>query len=341
MDNKEKKSKVGLIIFLSIFSAITIAIFVLSGYIFGPYSVFYDTISSNDFINTLYNKIPALLRTIQIVTIAWLLSMLVRFLLKKLLARSNRSTTIVKLMNSFIKYLIAIIAFLMILGAWGVDTGTLLASAGILSLVIGLGAQSLIADIIAGMFIVFEGEFQVGDIVIIDGWRGTVDEIGIRTTKIIDWQGNIKIINNSQISSIINQSKELSVTTCVVAIDYRESIPRVELIIKNNLERIKKNIPEIVEGPYYKGVDSLADSSVNLLFIATVKESNYYVVQRALNREIKMIFDENNVSIPFPQVTINQPEEFDAKITKYEKEQARAFAKDQSEQAKNFEDTNK
>ena len=341
MDNKEKKSKVGLIIFLSIFSAITIAIFVLSGYIFGPYSVFYDTISSNEFINTLYNKIPALLRTIQIVTIAWLLSLLVRFLLKKLLARSSRSTTIVKLMNSFIKYLIAIIAILMILGAWGVDTGTLLASAGILSLVIGLGAQSLIADIIAGIFIVFEGEFQVGDIVIIDGWRGTVDEIGIRTTKIIDWQGNIKIINNSQISSIINQSKELSVTTCVVAIDYRESIPRVELIIKNNLERIKKNIPEIVEGPYYKGVDSLADSSVNLLFIATVKESNYYVVQRALNREIKMIFDENNVSIPFPQVTINQPEEFDSKISKYEKEQARAFAKDQSEQAKNFEDTNK
>lgn len=341
MDKKEKKSKIGLIVFLSILTALTIAIFILSNYIFGETSVFNQTISSNSFVNTLFNKIPALLRTIQIITIAWLLSLLVRFLLKKLLARSSRSTTIVKLMNSFIKYLIAIIAILMILGAWGVDTGTLLASAGILSLVIGLGAQSLIADIIAGMFIVFEGEFQVGDIVIIDGWRGTVDEIGIRTTKIIDWQGNIKIINNSQISSIINQSKELSVTTCVVAIDYRESIPRVELIIKNNLERIKQNIPEIVEGPYYKGVDSLGDSSVNLLFIATVKESNYYVVQRALNREIKMIFDENNVSIPFPQVTINQPEEFDAKITKYQKEQASKFAKDQSDQAKNFEDTNK
>ena len=341
MDKKQKKSRTGTIIALSILGAITIAIFVLAGYIYGEDSVFNRTISSNVFISTCYNKIPALLKTIQIITIAWALSVAIRWLLERMLAKSSRGVTIVKLINSFIKYLIVIIAFLMVLGAWGVDTRTLLASAGILSLVIGLGAQSLIADIIAGMFIVFEGEFQVGDIVIIDGWRGTVDEIGIRTTKVIDWQGNIKIINNSEISTIINQSKELSVTTCVIAIDYRESIPRVELVIKNNIERIRAAIPEIVDGPYYKGVDSLGDSSVNLLFIATVKESDYYVVQRALNREIKLIFDENNISIPFPQVTINSPEEFGEKATVHEEKQARDFAKKQSHAAKNYEDTNK
>ena len=338
--DEKNKSKLGVIITLSILSAITIAIFALSGYIYGEASVFNKAISDNVFINTCYNKIPALLKTIQIFTIAWVVSTSIRWLLKKCLAKTDRSSTIVKLINSFIKYLIAIIAFMMILGAWGVDTKTLLASAGILTLVVGLGAQSLISDIIAGIFIVFEGEFQVGDIVIIDGWRGTVDEIGIRTTKVIDWQGNIKIVNNSQISTIINQSKELSVTTCVVAIDYRESIPRVELIIKENLERIKNAVPQIVDGPYYKGVDSLGDSSVNLLFIATVKECDYYVVQRALNREIKLIFDENNVSIPFPQVTINNPEEFDKKVSKQQKKQANDFAKKQSDVAKHFEDTN-
>ena len=341
MDKKIKKSKTGTIVALSIFGAITIAIFVLSGYIYGEDSVFNQNISSNVFISTCYIKIPALLKTIQIFTIAWVISIVVRWLLEKMLAKSTRGITIVKLINSFIKYLIVIIAFLMVLSAWGVDTRTLLASAGILSLVIGLGAQSLIADIIAGMFIVFEGEFEVGDIVIIDGWRGTVDEIGIRTTKVIDWQGNIKIINNSEISSIINQSKELSVTTSVVAIDYRESIPRVELVIKNNIDRIRAAIPEIVDGPYYKGVDSLGESSVNLLFIATVKESDYYVVQRALNREIKLIFDENNISIPFPQVTINNPEEFSEKVSVHEEKQARDFAKKQSKAAKNYEDTNK
>ena len=344
MEKKNKQeSKMlskGTIITLSILSAITIAIFVLAQYIFGETSIFNQTISTNTFINALYNKIPAVLKSIQIFTIAWLISIAIRSILKHLLKKSVRGLTIVKLVNSFIKYLIAIVALLMILAAWGVNTTTLLASAGLVSLVIGLGAQSLISDIIAGIFIVFEGEFEVGDIVIIDGWRGTVDEIGIRTTKVIDWQGNIKIINNSQISSIINQSKELSVTTCVVSIDYRESIPRVELVIKNNLERIKNAIPEIVDGPFYKGVDSLGDSSVNLLFIATVKESDYYVVQRALNREIKMIFDENNVSIPFPQVTVNEPENFDKEISKKDEKKANEFAKNQSDVSKEYEDTN-
>ena len=148
----------------------------------------------------------------------------------------------------------------------------------------------------------------MGDIVIIDGWRGTVQEISVRTTKIIDWQGNVKIINNSQIVSLINQTKELSITTVTIGISYNESIPRVEQVIQDNEARLKK-IPGIIDGPYYKGVTEIADSSINLLFIATVKEENYYVVQRALNRELKLIFDENNIEIPFPQVTITEDKE--------------------------------
>ena len=80
--------------------------------------------------------------------------------------------------------MIVIIAAFAILSTWGVNTSTLLASAGVLTLVIGLGAQSLVADVVAGLFIVIEGEYLVGDIVVIDGWRGTVKEIGIRTTKV-------------------------------------------------------------------------------------------------------------------------------------------------------------
>ena len=339
---KNESSKVGYFVTMAVFVAITAVLYVFSNRIFGEGSVFNKAIAKNDFINTCYHKIPAILKTIQIITIAWVLSVLVRLLLTKLLSRSTRSITIVKLLNSFIKYLIAIVAIMWVLSAWGVDTSTLLASAGILSLVIGLGAQSLISDIIAGFFIVFEEEYQVGDIVIIDGWRGTVDEIGIRTTKIIDWQGNIKIVNNSAISSVINQSKELSITTCVVSIDYRESIPKVELLVKNNIERIRAAIPEIVDGPYYKGVDSLGDSSVNLLFIATVKEADYYVVQRALNREIKLLFDENNVCIPFPQVTLNQPGKFEKKApTEKDKKNAAKFAEEQRTVSKTMEDTNK
>ena len=200
MENTKKEKKVSIagIIVLAIFAAITVVGYVFSGQIFGEGSVFNASPTPVSIVNTLFQKIPALVHSIQIITIAWILSIVVRWLLERLLVKNNRSKTIVKLINNFLKYLIAIIAIFLVLGAWGVDAATLLASAGIISIIIGLGAQSLISDILAGMFIVFEDEFRVGDIVIVDGWRGTVDEIGIRATRIIDWQGNIKIVNNSR-----------------------------------------------------------------------------------------------------------------------------------------------
>jgi len=206
--NSENQTRkiVKTIIFLLLIVGVVLA-YVFADSIFGENSVFNTNISSNSVINALFQKIPALIKSVQIIVIAVLITIAVRFIMHKGFARSKRGLTIVKLMDSFIKYLIAIVAFLMILSAWGVDTETLLASAGILALVIGLGAQSLIADIIAGVFIVFEGSYQVGDIVVIDDWRGTVDEIGVRTTKIIDAGGNIKVINNSAISTVIKRAK--------------------------------------------------------------------------------------------------------------------------------------
>lgn len=114
----------------------------------------------------------------------------------------------------------------------------------------------------------------------------------------------------------------------------------MELLIKNNIERIRAAIPEIVDGPYYKDVDSLGESSVNPLFIATVKEADFYVVQRALNREIKLIFDENNVCIPYPQITINEPGKFDNKTSSRQSKKANQFATEQRIVSKQMEDTN-
>jgi small conductance mechanosensitive channel len=233
--NENKKSSITKWIVLGIMCAITIAAFVLSGYLYGAGSVFYNNISTNVFVNTVYQKIPAFIRTIQILTIAYLLNWGLKTILMKLLSKNNRAKTVTTLVTSFLKYFIAIVALLLILSAWGADTRSLIASAGILGLIIGLGAQSLIADILAGIFIVFEGEFQVGDIIVIDGWRGTVSEIGIRTTKVVDWGGNVRIINNSSISSVINQTKELSIAVAYISIEYGQPIPEVEIVIKNNL----------------------------------------------------------------------------------------------------------
>ncbi len=301
--------------------------------------VFQRTVSENKVVQTLFQKVPALIKTVQIVTIAVVIAVIVRLVLGKLFCRGNRAATVVKLINSFLNWIIGLVAVLLVLSAWGVNTGTLLASAGILSLVIGLGAQSLIADIIAGLFIVIEGEYRIGDIVIIDDWRGTVQEIGIRTTKIVDTGGNIKIINNSDIRSIVNQTQELSLAKASIGIEYGESIPRVEIVIRDNLDKIRDRIPAIVEGPYYKGVQELGASSVDLLFVAKCKEEDIYQVQRDLNRELKLMFDENNINVPFPQIVLNQPPVFDTKKTTRKMEAgAREFVEEQKELSKDIEE---
>ena len=328
------------LLLLLVLAAVTVAAFVFTNQLFGEDSVFNKAVSGNNFVNLLYQKIPALIRSVQIVTIAVLLSLLLRFIMRKGFARSNRAKTIVNLLESFVKWVIAIVAIMMVLHAWGVDTATLLASAGILTLIVGLGAESLVADIVAGIFMVFEGEFQVGDIVIINDWRGTVQEIGIRTTKIVDAGGNINIVNNSQITTVINQTQQISQASVTVGVEYGESLPRVEIVIRDNLETIKEHIPAIIEGPYYKGVSALGASSVDLLFIAKCREEDIFQVQRDMNRELKLLFDANNIGIPFPQVVVNQPATFNTKTTKRMETGARDFVEEQKEQSKGIEEEN-
>ena len=328
------------LLLLLVLAAVTVAAFVFTNQLFGEDSVFNKAVSGNNFVNLLYQKIPALIRIVQIVTIAVLLSLLLRFIMRKGFARSNRAKTIVNLLESFVKWVIAIVAIMMVLHAWGVDTATLLASAGILTLIVGLGAESLVADIVAGIFMVFEGEFQVGDIVIINDWRGTVQEIGIRTTKIVDAGGNINIVNNSQITTVVNQTQEISQASVTVGVEYGESLPRVEIVIRDNLETIKEHIPAIIEGPYYKGVSALGASSVDLLFIAKCREEDIFQVQRDMNRELKLLFDANNIGIPFPQVVVNQPATFNTKTTKRMETGARDFVEEQKEQSKGIEEEN-
>lgn len=338
-----KKNKlVGKIISWSIYALMAagvIVAFCFNEKIFGVNSVFNQVVSENQVVQYLYGTaIPALIRTVQIIVIAIALNLLLK-LVAMLTFHSNKAITIARLLLNLAKWAIAIAAFFFILAAWGANATMMIASAGVLTLIIGLGSQALVADILAGVFIVFEGDFQVGDIVIIDGWRGEVQSIGIRTTKLIDAGGNIKIVNNSDIRSIVNQTKDLSVAKCYVGVNYGDRIENIEKVIADNLEKIKGKIPAIVEGPFYKGVSELADSAVVLLFVAKCKEADIYQVQRDLNREIKIVFDDNNVGIPFPQVTVSYDQGSDNdKVTKKVQKQVEEFVEEQKDLSKDIDD---
>lgn len=241
------------------------------------------------------------------VSVIIMIRQIIDFMLELLASNSDaRTETICRLVISFLKYITVLLCVYYCLAKFGVDTGTLVASAGLLSLIIGLGAQDLIKDILAGLFIIFEQEFKVGDIVTVDDFTGTVREIGIRATKIEDLGQNIKIINNNQISGILNKTKKYSYAIVDVGIEYSESIERVEKVLEKELPEVKKKLPDIISGPTYKGVVELADSSVVIRVIATCTEGKRIPLTFALNREIKLIFDRNDINIPFNQVVVHK-----------------------------------
>ena len=132
-------------------------------------------------------------------------------------------------------------------------------------------------------------------------------------------------------------TQALSVANCEMSIEYGESLERVEAILSEALPKIKEAIPEIKEGPYYKGVSSFGESSVNLKFIAKCEEGARYQVERDLNRQFKLLFDKNNINIPFPQVVVNEPVKFE-NVTKHEQKKAAEFVEEQKELVKTIPD---
>ena len=254
----------------------------------------------------LRNHYVTILESIALIFFMWIITQLLKFVLLVLSKKGTRSETVMNLMISIVRYGAVIVTVFLILSAWGVQTPTLLAGAGILGLALSFGAQSLIEDVLAGLFLIFEKQFQIGDVIQIEDFRGTVIEIGIRTTKFEDINGDIKTINNSDIRSAINTSSHLSPAICDISISYGENLEKVEKVIVNHLSNMKEAIPDIEEGPFYRGVQSLGESSVVIRIYAKCNEAKKYQVVRDLNREMKLLFDKNKIQIPFPQLVIHQ-----------------------------------
>ena len=317
--------------FFGLLALVYFVFLIFGGSIFSATSDFYQSLNmfSGAANSNMFIRIVSYF--IFILTISWVLRYILMFLSKHI----KNGKALMQIICSLIKYAAVIVLLFFILQTFGMDTTSILAGIGILGLVVGLGAQPLIADIIAGMFIVFEHIFEVGDIIVVDGFRGMVIEIGIRTTRLEDTGGNIKIINNADIKTLVNMTNQLSLAYCDMSIEYGESLERVEAILKDNLNTIKENIPEIVEGPYYKGVAELGDSSVVLRFIAKCEEGQRFQVERDLNRQFKLLFDKYNINIPFPQVVVNQPVKFE-KTNKSQVAKAGKFVEEQKEISKNL-----
>ena len=259
------------------------------------------------FQNDLHTTLAQLITLVLALALVWLIYQVLKLILQAVGKRGGRAQTVTNLISGLMKYVAVIAAVVWGLSILGVNATAVLAGVGIVGLILGFGAQSLIEDIITGAFIIFENQYSVGDIIILDDFRGTVRSIGVRTTVIEDAGGNLKVVNNSDIRNFQNRSRNNSVALCLVSVAYSTDLRKLEALLKEALPKLKEEHPDLyLTAPRYLGVDALADSGVNLKFAVDVTEQNVFGAQRMLARDLKILFDEKGVEIPFPQVVVHQ-----------------------------------
>lgn len=248
-----------------------------------------------------------IMTVLAVVIFMWLVTTLSCAILEKVSKGRRRSETVAGLTISVIKVVGAIATIVWVLSVLGVDIGTIFASLGIMSLIIGFGVQSLIEDCVTGLFIIFEGIYNIGDIIVLDTFRGTVEKITLRTTTIRDTGNNLKVINNSDIRNVQNRSAVDSLAICDIGITYEADIREVEKLVLPELPRIYEENKDVFLGvPKYAGVQALDASSVVLRFNVAINEENYFPATRRLNREMKCLFDDKGIEIPFNQIVVHQ-----------------------------------
>ena len=231
---------------------------------------------------------------------------LLRLLLSLIKPKERKAMTLISLFSSLLHYVAALVILCWGLSILGVNVNAIVASVGIVALIVGFGAESLVADVVTGIFLIFENQYNVGDIVEVNGFRGTVKAIGIRTTSIVDAGDNIKIINNSEMKSILNRSDNVSRAVSDIAIPYETDLEALEAKLPGLMQEIFEQRSDVMLAmPRYLGVQQLADSAVVLRFVVEVAEKDIYTGARVLNRDLWLGFRKLGVECPFPQVDVH------------------------------------
>jgi len=206
---------------------------------------------------------------------------------------------------SLLRYSLYFVGGMMVLSELGIDTASLLAGVGIAGLAIGFGAQNLVRDVISGFFILFEDQFAVGDYVTVADVTGTVEEMGLRVTKVREWTGELHVIPNGEITKVTNFSRGGMGVLVEVDIAYEEDIDRaIEVLEKICKDAAADHREIVVEEPYVLGVTSLGESGITVQVFGKVQPMKQWGFARELRKRIKEGFDREGIEIPYPRRVI-------------------------------------
>lgn len=223
-------------------------------------------------------------------------------------AREKRAATLGKVIRNVVRVAAWIIAALLILREIGIDIAPMLAGVGIAGIAIGFGAQSLVRDIVAGLFILIENQFDVGDVISTAGVAGKVERITLRATTLRDAEGKVHIIPNGKMDVVTNMTRTFSKFVIDVGVAYEEDVDEVMAVLKEVGDRMNSDseIGHKIIGPFeVLGVQDFADSAVVIRAQFTTKPIEQWSIGREYRRRLKKAFDERGISIPFPQRTLH------------------------------------
>lgn len=221
---------------------------------------------------------------------------------------AGRGKTLEKLTSNVFAYALIFFLVIMVLeNVFGVRTTAILAGAGIVGLAIGFGAQGIVSDVVTGFFLLLEKQVDVDDYVTTGGYSGIVEEVGLRTTKIRDFDGSLHYLPNRQISILTNHSRGNMRALVDIGISYEDNIDHAIEVIQGACDEIAAEEPAIKEGPNVIGVQGLNDSDVIIRIIAKTENMMQWSVERKLRKAIKEALDANRIDIPYPhQVNIEK-----------------------------------
>ncbi|MFD1172943.1 mechanosensitive ion channel family protein [Oceanobacillus picturae] len=217
----------------------------------------------------------------------------------------RRENTLKKLIKNVVAYIVYFIAIIMILdNVFGFQVGALLAGAGVAGLAIGFGAQNLVRDIISGFFIIFEDQFSVGDYVGVAGIEGTVEEIGLRTTKVLSWTGELHVLPNGNVTQVINYSIHNGLSIVDVNIPYESNVNDAENAINNIVASLPDKYDFIVGVPEIIGVQNLDVSHFTIRIIADTLPGFQWAGERNIRKEIQNQLYNAGIEIPAPRIVM-------------------------------------
>jgi small conductance mechanosensitive channel len=219
----------------------------------------------------------------------------------------KRTQTLASIIRYVSVIAILLVGTMMVLKEFGIEIGPLLAAAGIVGLAVGFGAQSLVKDVISGFFILLEDQIRVGDVVQIAGKGGLVEKINLKTTILRDLAGNVHYVPNGHIEVVTNMTKDYSRYVFDIGVAFRENVDEVIGVIKEVDEELRSDPDykdDILEPIDILGLDQFAGSAVIIKARTTTVPVKQWRVGREFNRRLKMKFDERNIEIPFPHITL-------------------------------------